>query len=66
MDLQVGDRIKFRPTHAKDLELSGEVKAIDEDLLDVLSDESNGSVSRIYSVHVNDCTVIAEEAPAEE
>ena len=63
---EVGQLVKFRPTHQKDLELSGKVKAVQDDLVDVLSDEANGSVSRVYSVHAKDCTAIETPAPAAE
>ena len=66
MALKVGQSIKFRPTHQKELELSGKVKAVRGDLVDVLSDAANGSVSRVHSVHAKDCTAIETPAPAAE
>lgn len=61
---KVGDRIKFRPTHQKDLELTGKVKAVNGKEAVVLSEAGNGSVSRVYHVHTDDCTPITEEKPA--
>jgi hypothetical protein len=62
MALKKGQRVRFRPTHHKELELTGSVKRVYEDnSVDVKSDAGNGSISRLYSAHASDCSVIEEE-----
>lgn len=65
MSLKVGQRVRFRPTHQKELELTGKVQEINSDSVVVESDAGNGSVSRVYAVHANDCAAI-EEAEQEQ
>lgn len=58
-----GQRVKFYRTHDKFNQLSGTVVGIaggDDDLVDVKSDEGNGSVSRVETVHASDVTFVAD------
>ena len=70
--MQIGDRVKFRPTHQKELELTGTVRDIGTDVVEIETDEANGSVSRLYVAHAADCSVLAEagavaqESPVQE
>jgi len=68
MNLKVGNRVKFRPSHQKDLELTGEVQEISEDhkTVDVLSEEHNGSAPRLYTVHESDCSSPLEDGPVDD
>lgn len=63
---QVGDRIKFRPTHQKDLELTGEVKAVHGDHVEVLSEAANGSVERLYVADLKDCSSPLGDGPVDD
>lgn len=67
MALKSGQRVTFRPTHAKEQKLTGKVKRVHKggDAVDVTSDADNGSVSRVYTVHADDVTAIEEESDEE-
>jgi len=64
MKVKLGERVQFRPTHAKDLLLTGIVGRIhkDEKTVDISSEPGNGSISRIYSAHVDDCQPCEQKA----
>jgi hypothetical protein len=76
MALKKGQRVVFRPTHAKELQLKGKVVRVHEDgkMVDVVSEAANGSVSRVYTAHADDVVPFKDavevperdETPAEE
>jgi hypothetical protein len=63
-EFKAGDRVRFRPTHQKDLELTGTVdkkQGDDARVLNVKSDAGAGSVSRVYPADINDVKLLEEE-----
>jgi hypothetical protein len=62
--LKVGQKVKFSPTHQKDITFTGTIVAIHEgaaDCVDVKSEAGNGSVSRLYTAHAADVRVRTEK-----
>ena len=66
MIAKLGERVQFRPTHAKELLLTGVVLKLYQDsrTVDIESEPGNGSVSRIYSAHLDDCQACEQKASA--
>lgn len=65
--LKVGQKVKFRPTHQKDIELAGTVAKVNKDgTVDVQSTAGNGSVSRLYPAHLSDIWPDHDPEPEEE
>lgn len=67
--MKAGDKVKFRPTHNKALELTGTIAGLHEDgktvYVDVDANEKYGMVAHLHVANKNDMTV-TEEAPAPE
>ncbi len=61
MALEIGQRVKFRTSHQKELELTGTIESVSGDSVAVMADEANGSVSRVYVAHAADVTAIESE-----
>lgn len=66
-NLKVGQKVSFRPTHNKHLELKGTITAVndDHDVATVKADADGKAieVSREFQADASDCTVLAD-APA--
>ena len=59
--MQKGDRVRFRPTHHKELLLTGTIVGGDDrNSVEIQSDEANGSVSRLYVAHEADVEILKE------